>query len=145
MIHKVSNASFDRCITLCLRKANRVLTNIYDQSLSKHGIKITQFSILSAVNYMGEATNRTLQDALILDQTTLSRGLKPLLRDNYLEIRTGEDRRQKHLRLTAEGKKLFKAAETSWSKTQQQLKDLLGSELTAQLFEVGDAIVELKG
>lgn len=144
MAHQTSEPSGNRCIPFCIRKANRVLTNMYDQSLSQHGIKITQFTILRAVSLMGEATNRMLQDQLLLDQTTLSRGLKPLLRDNYLEVCLGEDRRQKPMRLTAEGKKLFKAAEKSWNKTQKRLKDLLGPEMTKQLFMVGDAVVDLK-
>ncbi|NHO65671.1 winged helix-turn-helix transcriptional regulator [Aestuariicella hydrocarbonica] len=132
------------CFALSLRKANRVLTQFYDRDMSPHGIKITQFAILRAVYYLGEATNRSLQNVLVLDQTTLSRNLKPLLRDGYLETRPGRDKREKVLQLTAAGKQLFHAAAEDWQQTQSDLKALLGDELIAQLLTVGDAIVDLK-
>ena len=132
------------CLALSMRKANRVLTQIYDQDMTGNGIKITQFAILRAVYYLGEATNRRLQEVLVLDQTTLSRNLKPLLRDGYLEALPGEDRREKLLHLTREGKQLFKQAAKSWQQTQQKLKALLGQELTEKLLTVGEAVVDLK-
>lgn len=132
------------CLALKLRQANRVLTQIYDQDMNGQGIKITQFAMLRAIYYMGEATNRSLQEVLVLDQTTLSRNLKPLIRDGYLQSQPGRDKREKVLQLTDEGKALFKSASKDWRHTQQQLKATLGDELVDKLLSVGDAIVELK-
>ncbi len=134
----------DPCLALSLRQANRVITQIYDRDMSAHGIKVTQFGILRAVYYLGEATNRLLQDALVLDQTTLSRNLKPLLRDGYLEALPGHDRREKVLKLTPEGKRLFKQATKDWQQTQAQLKTQLGDDLVEQLLSVNQAVVDLK-
>ncbi|WP_439136320.1 MarR family winged helix-turn-helix transcriptional regulator [Pseudomaricurvus sp.] len=139
-----SKASIEPCLALRLRQANRVLTQIYDHDMSNQGIKVTQFAILRTIYYMGEATNRSLQEVLVLDQTTLSRNLKPLIRDGYLESQPGRDRREKVLKLTEDGKNLFKRASKDWRHTQQQLKDLLGDELVEKLLLVGDAIVDLK-
>lgn len=144
MLEELSGLGIEQSIYQCLRKADRVLTNIYDRSLNEHGIRITQFSILRAVNEMVGVSSRELQDHLILNQTTLSRNLKPLLRANYLEVSIGKDRRQRYLRLTAEGKRLFNAAEKSWSKTQQKIKNSLGPDITEKLFSVGFAVVNLK-
>ncbi|WGL17333.1 MarR family winged helix-turn-helix transcriptional regulator [Microbulbifer bruguierae] len=132
------------CLALSLRKANRVLTQIYDQDMAANGIKITQFAILRAVYYLGETTNRKLQEVLVLDQTTLSRNLKPLLRDAYLEAHPGQDRREKYLRLSKEGKRLFLQSEKDWQRTQDNLKALLGEKLTERLLSVGQAVVDLK-
>jgi DNA-binding MarR family transcriptional regulator len=132
------------CLALSLRKANRVLTQLYDHDLTGHGIKITQFAILRAVHYLGETTNRGLQEALILDQTTLSRNLKPLLRDGYLQAMPGQDRREKLISLSPEGKKLFKAASKDWHQTQAAMAEQLGPKLIQQLLDVGNAVVELK-
>lgn len=139
-----SDTHIEPCLALKLRQANRVLTQIYDQDMSGQGIKITQFAILRAIYYMGEATNRGLQEVLVLDQTTLSRNLKPLIRDGYLQSKQGRDKREKVLQLTEEGKALFKNASKDWRHTQQQLKTTLGDELVEKLLSVGEAIVELK-
>ena len=132
------------CLALYLRKANRVVTQIYDHTMSHHGIKVTQFSILRAVSYLGETTNRTLQEALVLDQTTLSRNLKPLLRDGYLQAREGSDRREKLIELTDAGKTLFKEARKDWRKCQQSVARELGEDMTRQLLNLSDRVVEMK-
>lgn len=139
-----AKAGIEPCLALRWRQANRVLTQIYDQNMSGQGIKITQFAILRTVYYMGEATNSSLQNVLVLDQTTLSRNLKPLIRDGYLETRPGRDKREKILQLTESGKELFLNASQDWHETQQQLKASLGTELVEQLLSVGSAIVDLK-
>lgn len=132
------------CLALYLRKANRVITQIYDHNMSQHGIKVTQFSILRAVSYMGEASHRTLQEALVLDQTTLSRNLKPLIRDGFLNAAPGEDRREKLITLSNSGKTLFNSAKKDWKKSQKQIAEALGEKMTHQLLEVSDNVVGLK-
>jgi len=46
---------------------------------------VTQFSILAAIARMGEASLKQLEDALAVDQTTLTRGLGLLERDGLIE------------------------------------------------------------
>jgi len=132
------------CLALYLRKANRVITQIYDHNMSQHGIKITQFAILRAVSILGESTNRSLQEVLVLDQTTLSRNLKPLIRDGFLEAIPGNDRREKLIQLTSSGKALFNAAKQGWNQSQKAIAEELGEDMTLKLLEVSDRVVELK-
>ncbi|WP_288129553.1 MarR family transcriptional regulator [Microbulbifer sp.] len=143
-LERVVKPQVEPCLALHLRKANRVLTQLYDHDMAVHGIKITQFAILRAIHFLGETTNRGLQDVLVLDQTTLSRNLKPLLRDGYLETLPGADRREKRLQLSSSGRRLYQQACKSWARTQGALKSLLGNELTDQLLAVGEAVVALK-
>lgn len=140
----IDSRGIEPCLALYLRKANRVMTQIYDHDMSPHGIKITQFSILRAVSLLGESTSRSLQDALVLDQTTLSRNLKPLIRDGFLLAVPGNDRREKLIQLTDSGKALFKAAKKDWKKSQQAIADELGEDIIHKLLEVSDRVVELK-
>ncbi|MGH1374640.1 MAG: MarR family winged helix-turn-helix transcriptional regulator [Cellvibrionaceae bacterium] len=120
------------------------MTQIYDHNMSRHGIKVTQFSIIRAVSFLGEASHKTLQDALVLDQTTLSRNLKPLIRDGFLDRVEGSDRREKLVRLSKQGKTLFNAAKKDWKKSQEMIADALGEKMTHQLLEVSDRVVDLK-
>jgi len=136
---------FDPCLSLNLRKANRVMSQIYDHYLAECGIKGTQFAILRATTYLGKTTNKQLQEVLVLDQTTLSRNLKPLLRDGYISAQEGDDRRIKVLSLSKDGEKLFELAKAQWQLAQIEVKAKLGDKNTALLHSLSNAIVSLKG
>ena len=137
-------ADFEHCISLNLRKANRVMSQIYDHYLSKCHLKGTQFSILRATYLLKKTTNKELQDILVLDQTTLSRNLKPLVRDGFIITQEGEDRRIKELALTKQGHKLFNIAEQQWALAQAEVKNKLGTKNTDLLHSLSEVIVNLK-
>jgi len=136
---------FDPCLSLNLRKANRVMSQIYDHYLAECGIKGTQFAILRATTFLGQTTNKQLQEVLVLDQTTLSRNLKPLLRDGFISVQEGDDRRVKVLSLSRDGVKLFEQAKAQWQQAQIEVKAKLGEKNTALLHSLSTAIVSLKG
>ena len=76
------------CFQLAIRKSSRLITQFYQERLSGVGLKVGQFSILRAVNFRKQTSNKELQTILELDQTTLTRNLKPLIRDGYLTLST---------------------------------------------------------
>lgn len=135
---------FEQCLNLELRKANRVLSQIYDSFLAPCGLKTSQFSILRAIKFLKNTTSRELQDALVLDQTSLSRALKPLIRDGYIDVRVGADRRQKQLLLTPKGRRLYTDAEKLWLGAQVYVSEKLGPEMKQSLLNMSDMVVELK-
>ncbi len=120
------------------------MSQIYDSYLAQCGLKTSQYSILRAVYLLRATTNRELQDILVLDQTTLSRGLKPLIRDGFICAECGSDRRQKQLMLTSEGRALYKKAEALWQDAQEFVSNKLGDNLKSQLLALSSAVVELK-
>ncbi|PCJ37820.1 MAG: MarR family transcriptional regulator [Moraxellaceae bacterium] len=136
-------ANYEVCLGVSLRKASRVVSRIYDQKLTEVGLKGTQFAILRAIGLLGEANNSLLQSVLVLDQTTLSRNLKPLLRDGYLESHPGEDRRQKVLTLTPEGVKKYHAAFVVWKQAQDLVKAQLGEHVSQQVLDVTQVVIDL--
>lgn len=131
------------CFNLSLRKATRVMNKIYDGYLASCGLKTGQFSILRVIYVMGESTNKSLQSFLVLDQTTLTRNLKPLLRDGYLNATPGSDRRQKNLTLTEDGRRLYLEAEQLWLQAQGEIYQKLGHEMSYLLMDVSDEVVKL--
>lgn len=137
---------FEPCLNLQLRKANRVMSQIYDAHLAPVGIKTSQFSILRAIDYFHMTTNRQLQEALILDQTSLTRALKPLIRDGYIVVSIdAEDRRQKQLVLSTKGNALLAAALDEWNKAQAHVSERLGDLNTQAILDISEAVVRLKG
>lgn len=131
------------CLNLSYRKATRVISQIYDRELAECGIKCTQFTILRATSFRKQTTNAELQDILILNQTTLTRGLKPLIRDGLIQVEVGQDRRQKILSLTKEGQKLYIEAEKKWQVAQKYIRERLGQTMTDQMIEMNNALVKL--
>ena len=136
---------FEQCLNLELRKANRVLSQLYDSYLQECGLKTSQFSILRAVRFLKKTTNSELQEVLVLDQTSLSRALKPLIRDELIEANPGTDRRQKELCLTDKGKELYKEAEEHWNMAQEYVSQTLGKESKQLLLSISQSVVALKG
>lgn len=131
------------CLNFSLRKATRTLNKLYDQSLARCGLKSGQFTILHAMHYLGETTNKTLQSVLVLDQTTLTRNLKPLIRDGYILSTPGVDRRERNLSLSESGRELHAEAKARWLETQEEVFSKLGAESTQHLLALSDSIVKL--
>jgi len=144
VINQKPTGNIELCMHLSYRKASRVISQIYDRELADCGIKCTQFSILRATFIRKHTSNAELQEILVLNQTTLTRGLKPLIRDGLIKVEPGEDRRQKILSLTSNGKDLFFQAEKKWQRAQKFIRRKLGQEKTDQMIKLNNSIVELR-
>ncbi len=134
---------FDVCLNFSIRKASRVLNKIYDRHLQSVGIKCTQFTILRIIDYKQQTTSLELIDIMHMDQTTLSRSLKPLIRDGFIDVTPGEDRRYKLLSLSPSGTRIFKRALKAWQAAQDDIRSRLTKKQLAELLSVSDAIAAL--
>lgn len=133
------------CFNLKLRQADRVLTSYYDNSLRDLGITIAQFSVLRVLSMLKNPSQKELQEVLVLQQTTLTRNLKPLIRSGYVQTNPSpDDGRVTLVSLTDEGKALFNKAKVRWKQAQSGISQHLGDELSAQLLQVADAILALR-
>jgi DNA-binding MarR family transcriptional regulator len=111
----------DGCACKRLRGAARAVTRLYDEALRPSGLRITQFTLLVAVA-IGEPVPITrLADALGLDRTTLARDLRPLTDRGLVEIRTGDDRRTRVVRLTGQGRDALGRAYPLWQSAQARI------------------------
>jgi DNA-binding MarR family transcriptional regulator len=114
------------CACQNLRRVTRVVTRIYDQELSKAGIEITQFSLLTALAATREANQKRLSAGFAMDSTTLTRTLKLLLKQGWVGVRRGKDRRERLFRLTPAGKRQMAEAQPFWERAEQRLRRELG-------------------
>src|SRR5213593_619310 len=90
-----SMTGLSRCVCNTLRMVTRTVTQLYDDILRPSGLRVTQFSMLAAIGRMGEASLKQLEDALAIDQTTLTRSLNLLERDGLIERASHTDGRVK--------------------------------------------------
>lgn len=115
-------AEASECVCLNLRMSTRVLTQIYDEALKSTGLRVTQYSMLRAIQRMGPVTFQRLADALALDQTTLPRNLSLLEKSGHVRVEKGEDRRERLASLTPKGASALQAAQPLWAKTQEKIR-----------------------
>jgi len=121
-------APLSPCVCNTLRMATRVVTQLYDDVLRPSGLRVTQFSMLAAIARLGLANLRQLEEALAIDQTTLTRSLGLLERDGLTERAAHPDRRIKAMRLTARGRAVLRTARPLWSRAQEMVLRELGSK-----------------
>ena len=118
------------------------MTQIYSQHLSPTGLKISQFSLLGFVAAEGPVTIGRLSELLATDRTTLTRNLKPLLENGFVERAASGDRRRHELMATAAGRALFKRALPLWSAAEEDVRAAMGAKLTDDLHGALDRSME---
>jgi DNA-binding MarR family transcriptional regulator len=127
----------------------RAVTQLYDDVLRPSGLRVTQFSILATLARLGEANLRQLEDALAINQTTLTRSLTLLERDRVIERVPHSDGRIKTLRPTAKGRRVLDVARPLWAQAQSLVLRELGTKAWAdakrRLAHVLDVAVETRG
>lgn len=131
----------DICLAHVLRRADRVVTQIYNDYLAPLDIRITQFSVLRAIHIYGSTTAVQIQDTLVMEQATVSRALKPLIRDGYIQVAEGANKREKALSLTAAGEDLYQQAQGPWEAAQKHMRKLIGKGQDDQLIQLSRLIV----
>jgi DNA-binding MarR family transcriptional regulator len=110
---------------------SRTVTQLYDDILRPSGLRVTQYSILAALARMGEANLRQLEDALAIDQTTLTRSLGLLERGGVIERVRHPDGRIKAMRLTSNGRRVLTVARPLWAQAQNRVLRELGTKAWA--------------
>ena len=113
------------------RFPTRSVTQFYDDVLRPSGLRVTQFSILASIARMGEANLKQLEDTLAIDQTTLTRSLNLLERNDVIERASYPDGRIKSMRLTSKGRRALEIARPLWAQAQNKVLRELGTKAWA--------------
>src|ERR1700728_1700691 len=121
------------CTCSNLRRAARVVTRLYNRALQPDGIESTQFTLLMALDKVGEISQGELGEILALDSTSLTRMLKLLKDHGWVQAKEGEDRRMRIFRLSRAGRQKFQQSLPHWKQAQKQLRTALGAKSTDEL------------
>ena len=116
------------CTCANLRKAARVVTQAYEAALQPTGLKATQFTLLATLSKRGDLPLTRLAEALVVDRTTLTRNLKPLVGKGFVGVGQDEDQRVRSISLTDAGKDILDEALPLWRKAQSRLVESFGRE-----------------
>jgi DNA-binding MarR family transcriptional regulator len=132
------------CHCTTARRAAQALTAAYDRALGDLGLKVTQFSLMRAVQRNPEANLTALAQATGLDRSTLGRNLRVMEAAGWLDMGRGADLRGRAVRLSSDGEKLLKRALPRWQRVQDEVAGSLGADAT-RLHRIATAVVQRFG
>jgi|SRR5262245_26480334 len=115
------------CTCLRLRKAARRVSQIYDRALEPCGLTVTQYSLLGHIAALDGIGVGALAAKMVMDPTTLTRNVKPLLSQALVVlVPDPADRRARRLNLTEAGRRRLAQAKPAWQRAQLYLEQVLG-------------------
>jgi DNA-binding MarR family transcriptional regulator len=130
------------CMGMHVRRASRIVTQVYDAALRPVGLVLNQFTLLVSIHLVESTSITRLAQELFTDQTTLTRNLKLLEKRGLVTIEPGDDQRVKLVSLTTEGQTLLVQALPLWEQAQAEVMQHFGQQkgqtLLSLLSEVKD-------
>ena len=116
-----------QCDCLAIRQAARQITQFYERHLSKAGLTANQYAILRKLSGAECLSIGALAESMVMDATTVTRAIKPLLRDGLLGAVPARDRRTRLIRVTARGRTKLGAADRRWREAQDTFEQAFGA------------------
>jgi DNA-binding MarR family transcriptional regulator len=116
------------CACFNFRKASRSVTQLFDQILAPTGLRSTQLVILITAQLLGPSSIARLARELVMDRSTLTRNLKPLMNMGLMRFSHNEGGKQKSVELTVDGQVALLKSDPFWEQAQSRLVNRLGSE-----------------
>ena len=113
------------CLCFTLRQASRVVSRLYDEELRGVGLRTTQYSLLRVVVRAGQVRQGDLSGLASLDETTLTRNLRPLVDAGWVAVHSGDDRRERLITITKAGTAKLAEARPAWERAQARMRALL--------------------
>ena len=121
------------CASFHFRRTARAVTRWYDEALQDTGIRSTQFAILVGIRKEQPVSIGALGEILVVDSTTLTRSLRLLRKDGFIEISDRGLKRQKFLTLTAKGEQTLARSVIAWRAAQTRFVETIGAEHWSEL------------
>ena len=113
------------CFCVSVRGLANRLTQLYDDRMAPFDLKVTQYSVMKKIVDKPNSTISEIAQMCDLDRTTLTRSLRILERDGWLEFVNAKDQREKGLHIKATKASEFDRAQRAWQQVQRELSGLI--------------------
>lgn len=123
-----------RCTCYRLRRAARIVTQGYDAALSASGLTATQFALLAELSRAGAVPVSILARKLGTERTTMTRTLRPLLREELIAPEKTGDRRVHAVAMTQKGFARYGQAARLWREAEAEMARGLGADRLQDLY-----------
>ncbi len=117
------------CLCNALRQASRAVSRLYDEELRGVGLRTTQLSLLHQLARAGPVRQGDLVALTHLEETTLTRNLRPLAAAGWVSICCGNDRRERIVAITEAGTAKLAEARPAWERAQARMRALLPQQV----------------
>ncbi|MFN8526211.1 MAG: MarR family winged helix-turn-helix transcriptional regulator [Chloroflexota bacterium] len=121
------------CAGFNVRRVSRAVTQHFDLALAPLGLRATQFTLLGALVAAGPCSLGELAEGLLMDRTSLTRNVRPLMSRGLLQVGRGPDRRVRRVEITERGRQVVHEALPAWERAQAAIVTPLGQERWAGL------------
>lgn len=130
------------CMCLQIRKADRILTGIYDSFIKKAGLKSTQYCLLRCIDNLEEPCLSDISAALCMDPTTVTRNVEKLKRKGLVNTSVSAvDPRRINIKVSPEGRDKLEEGRKAWEIAQNEIKKQLGEKDFQALYNLLDKIM----
>jgi DNA-binding MarR family transcriptional regulator len=134
-----------RCIFLHVRRASRVVSQLYEEALSDCDLNPAQFLLLVALARLGPSPLSSIADRLQLDRTTLTRNLAALVDSKLVSIAADpRDRRSRIVSILRPGLNAIERSYASWEIAQRRVAEQLGDSRVNQILGELNQLATLK-
>src|SRR5262245_27834953 len=117
----------ENCVWHRTRMAARAVTRLYDDALRSVGLRATQLAVLVAAGADDVVSITALAKFMGMDRSTLTRNLAPLEREGLIRVGNEGWRRSRTVEITKQGRSRLREALPLWQKTQERLRQKLGT------------------
>lgn len=128
------------CVGARVRLMNRAVSRLYDELLRPHGIRFSQMNILTIVTLKGPVRPVDVARILSLEKSTLSRNVRLMEDQGWIESLPGETGKELLLQVTPAGGKLLRKATPAWQEAQDRLTGILGQPAANELRKAADLL-----
>jgi DNA-binding MarR family transcriptional regulator len=131
------------CLCGALRQASRTVSRLYDEELRGVGLRTTQYSLLRILARSHDVRQGELGALAHLEETTVTRNLRPLLAAGWVSIESGDDRREKRIRITGAGTAKLAEALPAWERAQARMQAMLPERVWQDLLTILPEVAKL--
>jgi DNA-binding MarR family transcriptional regulator len=136
-----ARALVENCAGWNSRLAARRITAFLDRELADLGLTAAQLGLMAQIAALTDDTLGTLAHRSGLEQSTLSRNLRTLEREQLIEITLVEtDLRRRAVWLTETGARRLEAAIPVWREAQARLAQVVPTDIVRQLADQSEAL-----
>jgi len=125
---KVAEVAVLPCFGASLRRAARLVSQLYESEPGWPDLSVPQLALLQAIARSGTIAHGDLVSLLALDETTVSRSLATVRQRRWVRTARGDDRRERRVSLTEAGKLQLQRANRAWRRAQARFRRLYGAK-----------------
>jgi DNA-binding MarR family transcriptional regulator len=129
------------CACATVRRTARLVTQFYGKEMGQR-IEPEQFAMLTVLSHRPGASQSSLGRIMGTDKTTMSRNLRVLLRNGWVQLMASEDKRQRGYRLSAAGQKMLSEVKPSWMRAQAKLRAALTDDEWQEMLRLFGRVAE---